>query len=123
MKKSNTAARLRELMTERGLRQKDILDRCVPIARKYNIVFTKANLSMYVTGRVIPSQDKLLVMSEALGVSEVWLMGYDVSREKSANEYVARDVDRDLLIEVEQLDPAQKDLLRQYLELLKRSKQ
>jgi len=123
MKKSNTAARLRELMTERGLRQKDILDMCVPIARKYNIVFTKANLSMYVTGRVIPSQDKLLVMSEALGVSEVWLMGYDVSREKSANEYVARDVDRDLLIEVEQLDPAQKDLLRQYLELLKRSKQ
>lgn len=84
MKNATTADRLRLLMVERGLRQKDIIELCAPIARKYGLTISKANLSMYVSGRVAPAQDKLLILGEALGVSEVWLMGYDVPREISA---------------------------------------
>ena len=84
MKVSTTAQRIREIMRERGLRQVDILQMAEPISRKYNIDLTKGNLSMYVTGRVLPGQDKLLILAEALDVSEAWLMGYDVPKERKA---------------------------------------
>lgn len=44
MKVSNTAERLKKLMRERDLRQVDILQLTVPIARKYNLDFTKGNM-------------------------------------------------------------------------------
>lgn len=84
MKVSTTAQRIREIMRARGLRQVDILQMSAPISRKYNIELTKSNLSMYVTGRVLPGQDKLLILAEALDVSEAWLMGYDVPMERKA---------------------------------------
>ena len=84
MKVSTTAQRIREIMRERGLRQVDILQMAEPISRKYNIDLTKGNLAMYVTGRVLPGQDKLLILAEALDVSEAWLMGYDVPKERKA---------------------------------------
>lgn len=89
MKVSSTAQRIREIMRERGLRQVDILQLAAPVSRKYNIDLTKGNLSMYVTGRVLPGQDKLLILAEALDVSEAWLMGYDVPKERNA---VAPDI-------------------------------
>lgn len=125
MKVSNTAERLKKLMRERDLRQVDILQLTVPIARKYNLDFTKGNLSMYVTGRVLPGQDKLLILAEALDVSEAWLMGYDVPMErteKRSSDYIVTDGDKSLLTEVESLDDNQKELLRKYIELLKVSK-
>lgn len=124
-KTSNTADRLKKLLRERDLRQVDVVQLAAPIARKYNLTFTKGNLSMYVTGRVLPGQDKLLVLAEALDVSEAWLMGYDVPMErteKRSSDYIVTDGDKALLTEVESLDDNQKELLRKYIELLKITK-
>lgn len=80
--KSTTAERLRFLMESRGLRQTDILDKLYPYCKRYGVNIPRNALSQYVSGKVVPKQDKLTVLGLALGVSEAWLMGYDVPMER-----------------------------------------
>ena len=82
MKKSNTANRLKEIMNERGLKQIDILNACLPFCKKYEVKMSKSDISQYVSGQVEPGQDKLFVLGNALNVSESWLMGFDVPRDR-----------------------------------------
>ena len=42
----------------------------------------KSSLSLYLKGAYEPKQDKIYKMANALNVSEMWLMGYDVPMEK-----------------------------------------
>lgn len=82
MNKKSTAERLKQVMAEKGLKQIDILKKCKPLCKKWGIKeFGSNTLSQYVTGKVEPSQKALSVLAEALGVNEVWLMGYDVDYE------------------------------------------
>lgn len=83
MKKATTSDRLQELMKNRGLRQVDILDMVKPYCKKFDVRLGKNDLSQYVNGKVEPRQEKLTVLGQALGVSEAWLMGYDVPMERS----------------------------------------
>ena len=78
MKKENTATRLKKIMNKRNLRQVDILNLTVPYCKKYDVKMNKSDISQYCSGKTEPNQDKLYVLSLALGVSESWLMGYDV---------------------------------------------
>ena len=77
MKKYTTSERLKQIMSSRGLKQIDILNMCIPYGKKHNIRIGKTDLSQYVSGKVVPGQEKLSILSMALGVSEVWLMGYE----------------------------------------------
>ena len=43
---------------------------------------SKSTLSEYLSGRYEPKQDKVFIISQALNVDPVWLMGYDVPMEK-----------------------------------------
>ena len=73
-------------MQERNMKQKDILDATEPLCKNYDVKFNKSDISQYVSGKTEPNQDKLYILSEALKVNVVWLMGYDVPMdEKSAN--------------------------------------
>lgn len=83
MKKYSTAQRLKQLMEARNLRQVDILSAAMPYCKKYGVKLEKNALSQYVSGRVEPGQQKLTILGLALGVSEAWLMGYDVPMERS----------------------------------------
>ena len=120
MKVSNTSERLKKIMRERNLRQVDILQLTVPVARKYNLDFTKGNLSMYVTGRVVPGQDKLLILAEALDVSEAWLMGYDVAPDrKIPTDFVLQlSPEEKAIIETAAASPASKEMLMDYAKKL-----
>ena len=69
-------------MDKRELKQVDILKMCKPFCEKYNIKLNKNDLSQYVSGKVLPSQNKLYILGLALNVSEPWLMGYDVPMDK-----------------------------------------
>lgn len=86
MKKESTALRLNKLMSERNLRQVDILEQVKPFCMKYGIKMNKSDLSQYVSGKVEPSQEKLVVLGMGLNVSEAWLMGFDVPRERSGSD-------------------------------------
>lgn len=80
--KTTTSSRLKEIMSERNLRQVDILEMVAPYSKKMDIRLAKNDLSQYVSGKVEPSQEKLTLLSLALNVSEPWLMGYDVSKQE-----------------------------------------
>ena len=43
---------------------------------------SKSTLSEYLKGLYEPKQDKIFMLSQALNVDPVWLMGYDVPMEK-----------------------------------------
>lgn len=72
MKKSNTSERLKYLMDAKNLKQSDIIERVTAMGE----YISKSALSQYVNGQSTPDQRKLTILSKALDVSEVWLMGY-----------------------------------------------
>lgn len=82
MKTTGTADRLHEIMRERNIKQIDILRAAEPFCLKYGIKLAKNDLSQYVNGKVEPGQEKLTILGLALNVSEAWLMGYDVPRDR-----------------------------------------
>lgn len=86
MKNSSTSERLKQIMNERSLRQVDILEAAKPFCEKYGVKLAKNDLSQYVSGKVEPRQEKLTILGLALNVSETWLMGYDVRRERDQKE-------------------------------------
>lgn len=83
MRQSTTAARLQYLMDSRNLKQIDILRAAMPYADEAGIKMNRSDISQYVSGKVEPGQDKLVVLGKALGVDPVWLMGIDVPMQPS----------------------------------------
>lgn len=82
MKISDSANRLKEILSERNMRQVELIETCNRIGEKYGVKISKSAMSQYVAGRNQPDQVRLTILAEALGVSEAWLMGYDVPRKK-----------------------------------------
>ena len=74
--KTTTSLRLKQILSERNLRQVDILNSSLPLQKELGIKMGKSALSQYVSGKSSPDQDKLVLLSKTLGVSEAWLMGY-----------------------------------------------
>ena len=58
--------RLNEAMKARGIRATELAQRTG---------LSKARISQYVNGKFIPKSNAILLIAEALGVSELWLMG------------------------------------------------
>lgn len=83
MSKATTSERLQSIMEERGYKQRDILKKAEPYCKRLNIKLGKSALSQYISGDVVPGKEKITVLSYALNVSEAWLMGFDVPRERA----------------------------------------
>lgn len=77
-----TSERIKQLMDERNLRQVDILSLAQPLCESYHVKHGKSDLSQFIHGKTEPGQAKLFILALTLGVSEAWLMGYDVPRER-----------------------------------------
>ena len=58
--------RLTEAMKLRGIRASELAQRTG---------LSKARISQYVNGKFVPKSDAILLIAEALGVSELWLLG------------------------------------------------
>ena len=84
-RKSNTSQRLKQIMNERNLRQIDIVKLCEPYSEKYGIPITQPDISQYVNGKHSPEQPKLTILGMALNVSETWLMGLDVPKDRQSD--------------------------------------
>ena len=72
--------RIKLLMKEKNLRQIDVLTLSEQYKEKYNIKFNKSHLSQYINGKFNPDKNKLFLLSKVFGVSEAWLLGYNVPR-------------------------------------------
>lgn len=84
MKRSNTSERLKYLMDAKNLKQSDIIERVTAMGE----YISKSALSQYVNGQSTPDQRKLTILSKALDVSEVWLMGYGDTELKNIKNIV-----------------------------------
>lgn len=71
-----TSERIKEGMELRGLKQSDLVEKTG---------ISKGALSSYISGRYIPKQNNIYLISKALNVSESWLMGNDVPIEKKSD--------------------------------------
>lgn len=76
--KSTTASRLRQVMSERNLKQVDVISLSKVHQKELGVKLGKSALSQYINGKSTPDQEKLVLLARTLGVSEAWLMGYDV---------------------------------------------
>ena len=71
--------RLKEAMELRGIRASEL---------SLRTGLSKARISQYVNGKFIPKSDAILLMAEALGVSELWLMGKTAEMESTTPESI-----------------------------------
>ena len=84
---ATSTERINQIMKEKKLRQIDVLNLAKPFQEKYNIKFYKSHLSQYVNGKSNPDNEKIFLLSKVFGVSEAWLLGYDVPRYKVTEEF------------------------------------
>ena len=87
------ATRLKEALAIKGTKQ-------IELSRTTKI--DRGTINNYLNGKYEPKQDKLIVIAEALDVSPVWLMGYDVpmEREKKTPEKQELNEGEKLLLEL-----------------------
>lgn len=88
---STTSQRLREAMDAAKMKQADL-------ARATGL--SKGGISNYVMGRYEPKSDIISKLAIALNCSEMWLMGYDVPKErrqKSPDQYKLTEGEQKLL--------------------------
>jgi len=69
MKHALTAKRLAEALDRKGMKAKELMDKSG---------VSKASISQYINGAHAPSNISAGKMAKVLGVSPVWLMGFDV---------------------------------------------
>ena len=84
MRKYETADRIRQLMEEKNWKQVDIFNNSKPFQEKIGVKLGKSAISQYVNGVQAPDQRRLALLALTFNVSEAWLMGYDVPREREA---------------------------------------
>ena len=101
-KVATTADRLKIIMHNRDIRQIDM-------AQITGI--HKGTISHYITGRLVPKSDAIVKIANTLGVSELWLMGYDVPMTAEVDpETVRNQVIADITLRM-QMDNQYKDVV------------
>jgi len=115
---ATTSERLKEALKDSGMRQADL-------ARETGV--DKGALSSYLSGKYEPKQKTIGKLAVALNVSELWLWGYDIPKERTRAQkkndilsdiVVRMRVDEDFLSIVEKLnslDPEQLESVKRLL--------
>lgn len=66
------AERIKEYMNRYDVRPVDL-------ANRFHV--SRSTISQYMSGAVVPKRDRLVVIADALHISPLWLMGYDLPME------------------------------------------
>ena len=84
--------RLNEAMKKRDMSVNEVADRAE---------LNRATVYRYLQGKVVPKQKAIYAMSKALGVSPVWLLGFDDENEDIDYQLVENNI----IYEVKKLSP------------------
>lgn len=79
--------RLNQEMKEQNLRQVDLIKKTKEVMKRYIKDYNgdgmdKTLLNKYIKGVATAKQDNIFILAKALNVSEGWLMGYDVDKDR-----------------------------------------
>ena len=77
IKKSPVPDRIREALTDAGKKQADLV-------RETGL--DKGSISSYLSGKYLPKDKAIAAMARCLNVSEMWLWGYDVPKERTTEQ-------------------------------------
>lgn len=108
MNKTDTSHRLKELISIYNLTQSDI-------CKKTGI--TKSLVSLYVSGKRIPKQDNLYVISKAYNVNPAWLMGLDVPMKTQESLEEKYSIENARLLNQIKNDGQIRDFVKDYIQL------
>ena len=76
------STRIARALSIRGMKQSELCEKTkIP----------KSAISQYISGAFEPKQDRIFLISQALNVDPVWLMGYDVPMEKNEEPETKKD--------------------------------
>lgn len=88
-----TALRLKKAMEYRQMKQIELVE---------VTGIGKSAISQYLSGKIVPKQDKIYLIAKALGVNEGWLMGYNIPMERSKIPLAQQD-EKDIAKIIEQM--------------------
>lgn len=112
-----SAERLASALADAGLKAQDLVERTgIP----------KASISHYLNGYYCPTSSKAEKMAKVLGVSPVWLMGFDVPKvdwmvtDKDGNSFLIESTDKgySLSADYRKLSPDSQKRLLAYMQKL-----
>jgi len=111
MKYPEIAKRISSILSLRNMKQQDLADKTG---------INKASISQYINGSHCPSNATALLMSEALNVNYLWLMGFDVPMEieSDSNETEEDNRLKRFMTYYTMLNPEQKTLIDNMLKAL-----
>ena len=101
MPKQACSERIRIALNQSGMTQTEL-------SRKTGI--PKSAISQYIKGSFEPKQDRIYSISKALNVSEAWLMGFDVPKERKDTSMQA-EKDFDFFYKYSMLDDRDKKII------------
>ena len=84
--KTTFDTRLKSAMKDNNFKQIDVIEKAKKLYNETGVKVTKTDLSQYVNGKTEPGNKKLYVLAKVLNVSEEWLLGYDVPRDRTTDE-------------------------------------
>lgn len=114
--------RLGEALRLRGMK-------AIELSEKTSI--PKGQISYYLAGKTEPKADRLHQISVALGVSEAWLLGFDVQSERTAEQKKNDDLAniivrlrrdssfREMVSDLASLSEEESESIKQFLSVLK----
>ena len=76
-KQAELKDRLRQALSDNNMK---------PIELSEKTDIPKSMVSYYLSGRSLPKADRIYKISKVLGVSEAWLMGYDVQKSRTSEQ-------------------------------------
>lgn len=79
---SNFSNRLKQALKENKMKQVDVIEKSKMYKEELGVQISKTDISQYVNGKVNPGQNKLYILAKILNVSEAWLLGYNVEKER-----------------------------------------
>ena len=109
---ATTSQRLREAMADANMKQADL-------ARATGL--SKGGISNYIIGRYEPKSDIISKLSMALNCSEMWLMGYDVPKERKKNTPDKLELTEGEKMLLDLFRQIPEDAQKMYLEVLRAS--
>lgn len=84
--KSTFDKRLKQALKDNNFKQIDVIEKSKKYYEEVGTKISKTDLSQYVNGKTKPSQKKLYTLAKVLNVSEAWLLGYNVPKERMSDE-------------------------------------
>lgn len=109
------STRLKEMMKSHDYKQIDIIEKSKIYTEKSGVKLSKTFISDCVNGKVMPRQDKLSLLAKTLDVSEGWLLGYNVPKERD----LSNNITNEIKLNTQDLTEIELEKVNDFIEFLK----